>query len=110
MNQDKPQTTCQGITFFPVPEFDDVTAAFGPLEDAYFNRRQLPEVPKKYEKIVTQLFFKGGALPEMQPEVDREKATRAVGAWLRSFAPAHEAKTATAAYALWVWCEGDLSK
>ncbi len=98
-----PSPTLHGLTFWPVPEFDRATAVFGPPESAYFPRRNLPEVPRELEDLVNALFFKGGALPDLAPQVDRAKATTAIRAWLCSFAPAHEAKTATAAYAIWVW-------
>ncbi len=103
-----PTTTKDGLTFFPVPDFDGPSRAFGAELSAYFNRRTLPEVPSKYEDIIGKLFFTGGKLPDLQPGVDRAKATACIGALLASFAPAHEAKITTAAYALWVWCEGDL--
>ena len=97
-----------GLTFFPIPEFDEPVQLFGAPESCYFKRHNLPKVPQKYVDLVSTLFFKGGALPEFQPEVDRAKAFVAVRAWLHSFAPAHEAKEATVGYALWLWCEGDL--
>jgi hypothetical protein len=100
---DKPAPTCKGLTFLPVPEFDGPATVFGADESAYFNRRDLPEVPREHEKTVHRLFFQGGAVPEFAPDVDRGKAMRALNAWLCSFAPAHEAKTATVAYALWLW-------
>jgi hypothetical protein len=51
------------------------------------------------------LFFSGGKLPDFSPKVDRKKAFAALSAWLGSFAPAHEEKIATAAYALWLWTD-----
>lgn len=102
---ESPKTTQSGLTFFPVPEFDRVTEAFGAKAECYFDRRKLPKVPRKYEDMVHTLFFQGGNLPEMRKCVDPQKAKAALMAWLRSFAPAHESKVATAAYALWVWCE-----
>ena len=107
---DKPKTNIEGLTFFPIPDFDAATQAFGARESAYFNRRKIPDVPRKYEDIAQGLFFKGGTLPEMKPEVSKEKAYAALRAWLRSFAPADEAKIGTVAYAIWVWCEGDLKE
>lgn len=104
-----PTLTRDGLTFFPIPTFDGPACAFGADAGAYFNRRGLPKVPRKYEDIIQSLFFSGGKLPDLQPLVDRAAAMRALQAWLRSFAPAHEAKIATAAYALWVWTEGNLS-
>jgi len=105
MNQSTttPNVTCKGLTFLPVPEFTDLDLAFGAKEDRYFNRRDLPEVPREYEKEVDRLFFKGGKFPEFGEDVDVNKARRAVRAWLSSFSPSHESKTATVAYAFWVW-------
>ena len=106
---EKPALTIDGLTFFPVPEFSKPEQAFGAAESRYFNRYKLPSVPRKYEDMVQSLFFNGGSLPEIKPEVDKAKAIAATQAWLLSFAPAHEAKISTVAYAFWVWCEGDLS-
>jgi hypothetical protein len=103
--QTKPEHKLHGITFFPVPDFSDLELAFGPKngERAYLPRRQLPDVPKEIEDAVQSLFFKGGTIPELSPQVDRSKAMRAIKAWLVSFSPAHESKITTVAYALWVW-------
>lgn len=100
-----PQTTIQGLTFYPVPNFDGPTAAFGAPASAFFDRRNLPDVPKKFEDMAQGLFFSGGKIPDFSPKVDRKKAFTALSAWLGSFAPAHEAKIATAAYALWLWTD-----
>ena len=98
-----PSLSLHGITFFPVPEFTDVHVDVGADASAYFPRGELPRVPRELEELVQGIFFKGGELPELSPQVDAEKAIRAVKAWLRSFAPAHESKITTVAYALWVW-------
>ena len=108
-NIQNPECKIEGLTFFPIPEFDGPAQAFGAGKQQYFNRGKIPDVPKKYKDMASMLFFVGGALPDMKPEVDRAKAMAAVSAWLRSFEPAHEAKVGTVAYAFWVWCEGDLS-
>lgn len=105
----KPKKKIQGLKFFPIPEFDRAAQVFGADINLYFPRYDRPEVPRQYEDMANELMFKGGRLPEMQPEVDRDKATAMVSALLRSFAPAHEAKTTTVAYALWLWVEGDLA-
>lgn len=105
----KPQLTIDGLTFFPIPTFDKLTQAFGAPESAYFNRYKLPEIPRKYADLARTLFHKGGTLPEFQPEVEHAKAMAATRAWLSSFAPAHESKMATVAYAFWVWSEGELA-
>jgi hypothetical protein len=98
-----PEVTHKGLTFLPVPEFDAPTMVFGAPESAYFDRRDLPEVPRKFRDEVSRMFFKGGEWPEFGGDVDARKAKVAIKAWLASFAPAHEAKEATVAYALWVW-------
>lgn len=98
-----PPVACKGLTFLPIPEFDDATCAFGAPERAFFNRRDLPKVPREFTDEASRLFFSGGALPEFGGDVDQAKAKRALRAWLSSWAPAHEAKEAIVAYALWVW-------
>ena len=102
----KAQASVNGITFVPVPEFSDVEAAFGADEKAFFNRRDLPKVPRKYEDMANSLFYSGGKVPEFINGVDRKKASKAIRAWLCSYAPAHESKAATVGYALWAWIEG----
>lgn len=98
-----PSAVKDGLTFFPVPSVDDVRMAFGLDETAYFKRHALPYVPKKYINAVNDLFFDGGKLPALAPQVDRSEASRFLRAMLASFAPSHESKETTAGYALWVW-------
>lgn len=98
-----PATTCKGLTFLPVPKFDGPAAAFWAPESAFFNRHDLPKVPREFEDEVHRLFFRGGEWPALGADVDQKAAKMAIAAWLHSFAPAHEAKVATVAYALWVW-------
>lgn len=105
--KNKPHKTINGITFFPVPEFSDAEIAFGASDRRFFNRRDLPHIPAKYEDMANQLFFKGGDLPQLHNSVDRGKAVRALRAWLSSWNPAHEAKVATVGYALWLWTTGE---
>lgn len=100
---EEPKAALNGLTFFPIPHFDQVQAAFGALEGSFFNRYKLPEVPRELVEAVGALFHKGGGLPDFDPRVDRNLAIRATKAWLCSWAPAHEAKIATVAYAFWVW-------
>ncbi len=104
-----PQLSIQGLTFYPIPEVSDIEVVLGAKGTRFFNRWELPDVPPEYEAYANKVFLAGGRLPELQPAVDRAKARRAMQAWLCSFAPPHEAKIATVAYALWVWTEGDLS-
>lgn len=99
----KPEAVKNGVQFWPIPKTSKPEAVFGLGEDAYFNRRALPEVPREFTKVVDSLFFEGGALPPLADGVDRKEATARMRAMLSSFEPSHEAKTATAAYALWVW-------
>lgn len=99
----EPSVTCKGLTFLPIPKFTDVDCAFGADIGSYFDRRDLPAVPREFKDETSRLFFKGGAYPAFGSDVDVPAAKRAICAWLTSFAPAHEAKTATVAYALWVW-------
>lgn len=98
-----PTSECKGLVFWPIPEFSDPEMAFGAELDRYFNRRDLPDVPRQFKDMANSLFFSGGKLPDLAPQVDRTKAMRAVRAWLSSWAPAHESKEATVGYALWLW-------
>ena len=103
----KPEKIKNGITFYPVPEFDYLAISFGADGSAFFNRRNLPDVPQKYEDKARELMFKGGALVGLSEKIDKMKASNAITAWLRSFEPAHEAKMITVAYALWLWSDDD---
>lgn len=104
----KPKLNEKGITFFPIPEVSDVDIAFGAVEEKYFNRRDLPFIPEKYESEVSRLMFSGGKLPSFNEKVDSKLAFRFTQAMLSSFAPSHESKIATVAYAFWVWTEGEI--
>lgn len=79
---------------------DDVDIVFGASGDHYFNRMDIPKVPREFDDMVNGWFFSGGKIPEFHPSVDREKAVLAIKALLGSFAPPHEAKIATVAYAV----------
>lgn len=100
---ENPEVTKDGLTFLPVPEFDAAACAFGADEKCFFNRRNLPKVPREFEQQAEKFFFSGGEIPAFAPDVDRAKAAKAIRAWLCSFAPAHESKVATVGYALWCW-------
>lgn len=100
---ENPEVTKDGLTFIPVPEFDDVTLSFGADRCHFFDRHNCPRVPHQFVDMANKLFFSGGALPDFAPDVDRKKAIRAINAWLKSFAPAHESKESTVGYALWCW-------
>jgi hypothetical protein len=110
MKTTKPETSIKGLTFYPLPEVSDVEVAIGFSASRYFNRYDLPDVPGEHERVVSKLFFDGGKIPKLQDGVDRDHATKLIRAWLCSFAPAHEAKITTAAYALWVWTSADLEQ
>ena len=99
----KPEAVKDGIQFWPIPETTSTEFAFGLSEPNYFNRRSLPDVPREYKKYVDDLFFDSGRLPDLADGVDRKAASARMRAMLCSFIPSHESKTATAAYALWVW-------
>ncbi|MET3654046.1 hypothetical protein [Dyella japonica] len=101
--QNKPCAVKDGLTFWPIPATSRAEAAFGLDESAYFDRRALPDVPRELEHTVQKLFFEGGRMPQLANGVDREAASLRLRAMLASFAPSHESKVATAAYALWVW-------
>ncbi len=101
----RPKKKINNLVFYPVPEFQDVDVAFGAGQGAYFKRSNLPEVPGKFDDMASRLFFNGGALPAFAEGVDVTKAERAIRAWLSSFAPAHEEKITTVAYALWLWTD-----
>jgi hypothetical protein len=103
MSKEIPNAVEKGLTFYPMPEFTDAEIAFGADVSSYFNRRDLPMVPREFKSAAMDLFYNGGKLPEFDKRVDREKAMRAVRALLSSFAPAHESKEATVGYAFWVW-------
>lgn len=102
---------------FPVPEFDDLTVAFGAEESAYPTREQLgdfygfPHTP--YHDAASALFYKGGKLADhglkWKADIDGAKAMRAVRAFLSSFEPKHETKIGTVALAFAKWCDLDQS-
>lgn len=102
----KAKASINGLTFIPVPKFSAAEVAFGADSKAFFNRRNLPDVPKKYTDMATEFFFRGGKTPEFVPGVNKADAVNALRAWMCSFAPAHESKEATLGYALWAWIEG----
>lgn len=102
-----PATSFDGITLWPIPEFDMAEVAFGADESRYFNRRRLPDVPREYTEKAQSLFFNGGSLPKFAKQVDANKAAMAVRALLTSFAPSHESKMATVGYAMWLWSTPD---
>lgn len=99
----KPEAEKDGLTFWPIPPVSNLEAAFGAELSDYFKRNALPEVPRKFEDIAQRLFALGGDFPPLAKGVDKHLAAAKLRSLLCSFAPSHEAKIATAAYALWVW-------
>jgi len=91
-----------GLVFWPIPDINDATVAFGLPESAYFKRTNLPRVPEKYTRQAMNLFYSGGKI-DLPSDVPSDKATRYLRALLSSFRPSHESKEATAGYALWCW-------
>lgn len=105
--------TAQAVAF-PVPDFDDVTVAFGAPGRAYLTREQLGDdfygsERNEFTKHASTIFFRGGAfVPDgrrWKAGIDHGKAKRAIAALLRSFEPKHEIKIGTVGYALSQWTE-----
>lgn len=95
----RPNPVCKGLTFIPVPKIGRLAQ-----ERDFFNRDDLPDdIPQVFVDLAHNLFFEGGQCPVFHPEVNRVEAFRALNLWLSSFAPPHESKIATVAYALWAW-------
>ena len=103
LKTDLPKATVDGLTLWPIPEFNHAEVVFGADESCYFNRRRLPDVPSEYTQAAQTLFFSGGTLPRFANVVDAKKAAIAIRALLSSFAPSHESKMATVGYAMWLW-------
>ena len=97
---------------FPLFEMDDAEAAFGCSIGRYIPRDQCDPLRRQLrplEEVVSALFFNGGSLAQhglcWKNGIESKKAMRALSGLLRSFAPAHEQKTTTAALALHHWSE-----
>lgn len=63
MSSPKAQDSINGHTFFPVPEFSDVECVWGAEKDRYFDRRNIPDVPRAFEDAASDFFFNGGKAP-----------------------------------------------
>lgn len=106
-----PEASYQALMLgsFKVPTFDGVAAVFGARLNEYPDRASIPKVDRKFEDIVSALFFRGGSLADhglqLKAGIDRGAAMTAIRAWLCSFDPKHEHKTETVAWALSEWCE-----
>lgn len=94
---------------FSVPAFDAPTVVFGASLAQYPQRETIPQVPHRYHDVVSSLFFSGGTLEDhglrIKDSVHKMRAMAAIRAWLSSWAPKHEHKTETVAWALSEWCE-----
>jgi len=98
---------------FEVPGFTALDATFGAGLKTYPPMAMIPAEFQtwsgKYQDIVSSLFFKGGRLEDhnikLRTGIDHKAAMTAIRAWMGSFAPKHEHKTATVAWALSEWTE-----
>lgn len=107
------ELSTETVKHFPIPEIDDVEAAFpATVLDWMPAREEIPDEFRfmrgrsKWCKVVHGWFFNG--LPadvKFYPRdgVDADKAFRAVGCVLASFAPKHEHKEEAAAFLLDQW-------
>lgn len=97
---------------FPVPEISDVQTVFP--ADALDWMPPMTDIPDEFKKhygnawveIVSAWFYNGlPATVKFYPRkgIDPEKAVRALGATLGSYAPKHEHKIAAAAYMASCW-------
>lgn len=98
---------------FTVPNFDGPSAVFGADLRDYPPMANIPEEFRsysgKYQDIFSALFFRGGKLADhgikLKNGISHPRAMRAIRAYMCSFAPQHEHKTATVAWALSDWTE-----
>lgn len=94
---------------FAVPKFDGLSAAFGARLNQYPAPATIPKVDRKFEDAFGALFYRGGSLSDhglkLKAGIDRAAAMTAIRAWMGSFDPKHEHKTATVAWAFSEWCE-----
>jgi hypothetical protein len=97
---------------FPLFEVSDAEVAFG-WRGKWLTREECGDFygfgHDIYSEAVNSLFYKGGKLEDyglkFKPEIDKEKAWRAIRAMLTSWEPKHEIKCGTVATALSQWCE-----
>lgn len=94
---------------FQVPKFDGASTVFGADIEHYPDRALIPAVDRKFGEVFSALFYRGGSLSEhglkLKTGIDNAAAMMAIRAWMSSFAPKHEHKTETVAWALSEWCE-----
>lgn len=96
-----------------VPAFDGLSAAFGARLNDYPKLEDIPAEFRKhdgrFQSIFSKLFFNGGKLEDhglkLKTGISHRKAMTAIRAYMSSFDPKHEHKTATVAWALSEWTE-----
>lgn len=99
----------------PVPNVDAPAAIFGQIKGILPAWDEIPEQFWKhhnpYARVVSKLFFSGGALSDfgltVKPGLDKANVMRAVNACLSSFEPNHEHKEAGVAFLLSEWFDGE---
>lgn len=91
---------------FEYPRVSDADVVFGGYPKDWFSgilkkEFKSPENRRKYEGIVTQLFFKGGSIPCTTKDDERAKlGLKMFKAIIGSFEPKHEDKTKVCALIL----------
>lgn len=96
------------------PAFDGPAAVFGANERDYPAMHIIPEQFKSfsgpYQNVFSGLFYNGGKLDDfgltVKAGINRAQFFTALRALMCSWAPKHEHKTATVAWALSEWCDG----
>lgn len=58
-----------------------------------------------FASVVSDLFYKGGKLPQVKKGIDQKKAYSQLRACIGSWEPKHEHKIAGVAYLMSLWCE-----
>lgn len=95
------------------PVFDGPAAVFGADGRAYPKREDIPAQfyngNTPFNRAFSTLFYKGGSLDQFglsfKAGINRAQAMTALRALMCSFAPKHEIKEATVAWALSEWCD-----
>lgn len=98
---------------FQVRAFDGLDAAFGARLRDYPPMASIPaefrSYSGKFQDVFSALFFNGGSLADhglkLKSGVSHKHAMTAIRAYMSSFDPPHEHKTATVAWALSEWTE-----
>jgi hypothetical protein len=100
------------IPAYPYWQADAADASFGADLSRYVKRDEAYAIERNLHReagVCSALFFSGGRLADhglrWRPEIARQRPMQTLRALLCSFAPSHEAKTATVALALHHWCE-----